>query len=169
MPPTGGAHYIVQPLYAKETIGDSVLAASEPDSEHPMVLALRDAAVAVAGAGDTVLDSQFSNIVWDANGLLFFDTGSPFFVDEHGGPLVDLGPSEAAIPAPMRLIAKKLSCKVQKDLSSSSGNPAHAALSAVRVGEERWLDALLVAFSASLDRPLSTRTCWSNSAASRRT
>jgi hypothetical protein len=36
----------------------------------------------------------------------------------------------------------------------TSGNLAHAALRAVRVGEERWLDALLLAFNASLDRPL---------------
>ncbi|MFK7918167.1 MAG: hypothetical protein AB8G14_08835 [Ilumatobacter sp.] len=148
------APYIVQPLYPKHTIGDSVLADCEPDPEHPMVLALRDAAVAVAEAGETVLDSQFSNVVWDDDGLLFFDTGSPFFVDADGEPLVDLGPAESAIPAPMRPIAKKLSVKVQKDLSDPSGNLAHAALSAVRVGQERWLDALLVAFNDSLDQPL---------------
>lgn len=150
------APYIVQPLYAKETLADSILAANEPDPEHPMVLAVRDAAVAVARAGETVLDSQFSNFVWDDDGLLVFDTGSPFFVDAHGEPLVDLGPAESAIPAPMRPLAKKLSVKVQKDLGTPSGNLVHAALSAVRVGQQRWLDALLVAFNAELDEPLRT-------------
>lgn len=151
------APYIVQPLYARETLADNILAANEPDAEHPMVLAVRDAAVAVARAGETVLDSRFSNFVWDGDELMVFDTGSPFFVDEHGEPLVDLGPSESAIPAPTRPIAKKLSAKVQQDLGTPSGNLAHAALSAVRVGQQRWLDALLAAFNTELDEPLNKR------------
>ena len=47
-------------------------------------------------------------------------------------------------------MAVKAAKKVMLDFRTPNGNLAHAALSAVRIGQERWLDAIIETFNAGM-------------------
>ncbi len=147
--------FLVQPLFPREQLVEVILEQTEPVVDHAVVVAVRDAALSAVADGRQAIDSQFSNFAWDGEQLWLFDSGSPFLYNADGSPDYELGSYARAIPAVLRPATRRIANKVCLGLGGANGNLAHAALSAVRIGQERWLDAILETFnSAIVDRSL---------------
>lgn len=142
--------FLVQPLFPREQLVEIILESEEPVVDHPVVVAVRDAALSAVADGRQAIDSQFSNFAWDGEQLWLFDSGSPFLYHADGSPDYELGSYARAIPAVLRPATRRIANKVCLSLGGPSGNLAHAALSAVRIGQERWLDAILETFNAAI-------------------
>ncbi len=142
--------FLIQPLFPKSQLVEVVLAKTDPVVDHPMIVALRDAALSAVADGRQAIDSQVSNFAWDGEELWLFDSGSPFLFHADGSPDYDLGSYARAIPAVLRPLTRRIANSVCLKLGGPSGNLAHAALSAVRIGQERWLDAMIETFNAAL-------------------
>jgi hypothetical protein len=142
--------FLIQPLFQRSQLAEVILEESEPVVNHPMVVAIRDAALDALVDGRQAIDSQFSNFAWDGAQLSLFDCGTPFVFHADGNPDYRLGVFTSAFPAVLRPVAIKAAEQVAASLGTPHGNMTHAALSAVRVGQERWLDALVETFNAGM-------------------
>ncbi|MEM9039468.1 MAG: DUF6206 family protein [Actinomycetota bacterium] len=148
------AAYLVQPCYPAEQLTENILAAEEPEAGHPLVVAVRDAALSAVTDGRQAIDPQFSNFVWHDDELTLIDTGSPFLYHADGSPDYDMGAYAESLPAVLRPLTQKLAEKVVADVGTPSGNLALSALSIVRLDQERWLDDVLTTFNERLDDPI---------------
>ncbi len=148
------AGYLVQPCYPSELLVENILATEEPAVDHPIVLAVRDASLAAVAEGHAAIDSQFSNFVWEDGVLTSIDCGSPFMYTDGGAADYEIGAYSASMPAVLKPVVIKLATKVVEETGSPNGNLELAALSIVRIGQERWLDAVLETFNERLDEPI---------------
>lgn len=146
--------FLVQPLLAKDTLAEVVLAATEPEVDHPLVVAIRDVVIAANGDGAQAIDCQFSNFAWAGGELSYFDTGSPLLYHPDGTPEIELGNYKQVLPSALMPVLRKLVEKVAREMATVEGGLAHAALSAIRIDQERWLDAILATFNSALDTPI---------------
>lgn len=154
---TGDGHwagYLVQPCYPEELLVEHLLAKEEPVAGHPIVVAVRDAALAAVADGRAAIDSQFSNFVWEDGVLTTIDCGSPFVYHPDGSADYQIGAFAASMPLVLKPLVVKLASKVVDETGSPNGNLELAALSIVRIGQERWLDAVLETFNECLDQPI---------------
>lgn len=149
----GVATYLVQPLYPKETLADTILEESTPDPEHPLVQAVCDAILQTVDRG-AVLDSQYSNFSFGDDGLILFDNGSAILVDSNGKADTDFGVVLDPVPGFLRSVARKQVGAISERLAGTRGNMAHSALSLVRVGQTRWLGPVLEVYNQHLEDPL---------------
>jgi hypothetical protein len=146
--------FLVQPLLPKETLAEVVLANSEPEVDHPLVVAIRDIVVAANSDGAQAIDCQFSNFAWVDGELSYFDTGSPLLYLPDGSPEIELGNYKQVLPTALLPVLRKLVDKVAREMGTIEGGLSHAALSAIRIGQDRWLDAVLATFNSALDTPI---------------
>ncbi|MEM8925685.1 MAG: DUF6206 family protein [Actinomycetota bacterium] len=146
--------FLVQPLLARHTLTEVQLAESEPEVDHPMVVAVRDVALAAAADGRQALDGQFSNFAWDDGRLSFFDTGSPLLYEANGDPVVEIGSYSRVLPAALMPVVRRAIVKVAREMAGPEGALMHAAMSVVRIEQRRWLDAVLATFNQALDQPI---------------
>ncbi|MEM1332337.1 MAG: hypothetical protein AAGG08_02670 [Actinomycetota bacterium] len=154
----GVAGYLVQPCYGRDLLVEHVLADAEPEVGHPIVEAVRDAALSALDVGRAAIDPQFSNFVWEDDTLISIDCGSPFLYTESGEADYDIGAFAVSMPAVLRPVVAKMASKVVAETGTPSGNLELSALSIVRIGQERWLDAVLATFNHRLDRPIDRDT-----------
>lgn len=146
--------FLIQPLLPKHSLAEEVLATTEPVANHPLVIAIRDAVVAANTDGAQAIDCQFSNFAWTDGQLAYFDTGSPLLYNPDGSPEIELGNYKQVLPTALMPVLQKLVEKVALEMRTVEGGLAHAALSAVRIDQARWLDAILATFNEVLDRPI---------------
>ncbi|WP_148288534.1 hypothetical protein [Ilumatobacter nonamiensis] len=142
--------FLIQPLFTRSQLVEKILEDTDPVVDHPMLVAVRDAALDAMVDGRQVIDSQLSNFAWDGERLALFDCGTPFVFHADGEPDYRLGVFKSAFPAVLRPVAIKAAEKVMRDFRTPNGNLAHSALSAVRLGQERWLDAIIETFNAGM-------------------
>ncbi len=142
--------FLIQPLFPRSQLVEKILEETDPVVDHPMLVAVRDAALDALVDGRQVIDSQLSNFAWDGEQLALFDCGTPFVFHADGEPDYRLGVFKNAFPAVLRPVAIKAAEKVMRDFRTPNGNLAHSALSAVRVGQERWLDAIIETFNTGM-------------------
>lgn len=142
--------FLIQPLFSRTQLVEKILEDTDPVVGHPMLVAVRDAALDALVDGRKVVDSQLSNFAWDGERLALFDCGTPFVFHADGTPDYRMGVFESAFPAVLRPVAIKAAEKVMLDFRTPNGNLAHSALSAVRVGQERWLDAIIETYNAGM-------------------
>lgn len=152
------AGYLIQPRYPKDLLVENILAATDPIDDHPIVVAVRDAALAATSDGRAAIDSQFSNFVWTDEALTTIDCGSPFMYRADGAPDYRVGAYSDAMPAALRPVVVKIATKVTAEVGTAAGNLELAALSVVRIGQRRWLDSVLATFNQRLDEPIETAT-----------
>ncbi len=152
------AGYLVQPCYPSELLVENILAAEDPTVGDPIVLAVRDASLAATDVGRAAIDPQFSNFVWEDGELITIDCGSPFMFHADGEPDYEIGAYSAAMPRLLRPVVYRLATKVVRENGRAVGNLELAALSIVRIGQERWLDAVLDTFNERLDEPIRRET-----------
>jgi hypothetical protein len=144
--------FLIQPLFSRSQLVEKILEETDPVVDHPMLVAVRDAALDALVDGRQVIDSQLSNFAWDGERLALFDCGTPFVFHADGEPDYRLGVFKSAFPAVLRPVAVKAAEKVMRDFRTPNGNLAHSALSAVRLGQERWLDAIIETFNAGMEQ-----------------
>lgn len=142
--------FLIQPLFPRSQLVEVILEESDPVANHPMLVAIRDASLNALVDGRQVIDSQVSNFAWDGQSLSLFDCGTPFVYHADGKPDYRMGVFRSAFPAVLRPTVVKAVEKVMRELRTPNGNLAHAALSAVRIGQERWLDAIIDTFNAGM-------------------
>ncbi len=152
------AGYLVQPCYPSDLLVENILAAEQPARDHPVVVAVRDASLAATDGGRAAIDPQFSNFVWEDGELVTIDCGSPFMFHPDGEPDYEIGAYSEAMPALLRPVVYRLATKVVRENGTAIGNLELAALSIVRIGQERWLDAVLETFNERLDEPIGRET-----------
>ncbi len=150
------AGYLIQPRYPANVLVENILAAEEPTPDHPIVVAVRDVALAAIEDGRAAIDTQFSNFVWIDGALTTIDCGSPFLYHPDGSPDYRVGAYSDAMPAALRPVVLKLATKISSEVGTPTGNLELAALSIVRIEQQRWLDSVLATFNQRLDDPIDT-------------
>lgn len=145
------ASYLIQPVLAKDRLVENILESEAPAKDHPIVVAVRDACVAVMDDGGVAVDSQFSNFAWDGSELAFFDIGTPFLYDENGRVDRDFGPLLDSMPAILRPLAGREAVRIANELGGRRGNLEHAAISIARMGLDSWIDPVVETFNEVID------------------
>ncbi|MCP3855422.1 MAG: hypothetical protein GY745_20585 [Actinomycetia bacterium] len=146
--------YQVQPRLDPDSLADKILAAAQPDAEHPFLVALADI---VGSFSDRVsIDSQVSNWSWDGATATSIDVGTPFFWDEHGAPIYDVKPLFRAIPAPLRTFAMSDVGRLLERYKQPRNVAADVVAMLGRIGLDQWVQPALVAFNdgLQLDTPI---------------
>jgi hypothetical protein len=140
--------YQVQPLLEPDSIADRVLAAAEPDAEHPFLVALAEI---VGSLTDRVsIDSQVPNWSWDGETATSIDIGTPFFWDDCGAPMFDVKPLFRAIPAPLRTFAMQDVGKLLERYKQPRNVAADVVAMLWRIGLDHWVQPALSAFNSRL-------------------
>ena len=146
--------YQVQPRLDPSSLGDKVLAAAQPDREHPFLLALTGI---IGSLSDRVsLDCQAPNWSWDGETATSIDVGTPFFWDDTGTSRFDFTPLYRALPAPVRGLARKDIDVLLEAYKHPRGVAADVLAMLGRIGLDDWVEPALAAFNAGLqlDVPL---------------
>ncbi|MEM7273799.1 MAG: DUF6206 family protein [Actinomycetota bacterium] len=146
--------FMVQPLLPRHTLVETILAETEPEADHPILVAIRDTLLAIVADGRQALDGQVSNFAWADGRLEFFDTGSPLLYDDAGEPEVRIGSYARVLPSALMPVVRRSIVKVANQMGGPRGTLTHTALSVLRVDQHRWLDAVLATFNTVLDEPL---------------
>lgn len=144
--------YQVQPTLPAETIGDRVLRATEPDPEHPLLVAL---AGLIASVTDRVsFDPQLPNWSWDGQCPTLIDVGTPFFWRDDGEPEMDMKPLFRAIPAPLRAFAFKDTAPLLARYKVPRNVAIDVVAQLMRIELDDWIDPAITALNAKLDQPI---------------
>lgn len=141
--------YQVQPRLEPDTLADKVLAAAEPDAEHPFLVALADIIGSLSNR--VSIDSQVTNWSWDGETATSIDVGTPFFWDEHGTSMFDVKPLFRALPAPLRTFAMRDVEKLLERYQQPRNVAADVVAMLGRIGLDEWVPPALAAFNAELD------------------
>lgn len=140
--------YLVQPLVDSETLGEKVLERSEPDADHPFLVAL---AATIALADDRLsLDAQVTNWSWHNDSLLLLDVGTPFMWDQNGALIWDMTPIAKMGPALFRSYMIKDITKVITRWQSPRGVAVDVVANLYREKLEDWIPATLEAMNRML-------------------
>lgn len=150
--------YLIQPILPKAELVETILEQAEPEKDHPVVLAVRDACIAAIDVGRAAPDSQFSNFAWDGAQLTFFDIGTPFLFHPDGSFDEGFGATLNTMPAILRPIGKREACRISQEMGGRRGNLEHAAISIARMGLDAWLDPVIETLNDVLDEPLDAAT-----------
>ena len=149
----GGRHviYLVQQLFDPSVLVDTVLAASTPSSDNPIVSALIDVVLSATQTNDVGVDAQFSNFAWVDSELVLFDVGTPFLFESDGSLALDPRHMVSPLPMPVRAKAATQINGILRDMTTRRGSFFHSALGLARVGLDDWLDPVLAAFAPHVE------------------
>lgn len=142
--------YLVQPIIPRDELLEHVLADAEPTTDHPALVAVREASTAVVRDRKVALDSQVSNFMWKDGKLAFFDVGTPFRLDPAGKARRLPALMFTTVPTVARGIGNKEASKVVNDFASARGNLRHAAISIARLGLDDWIGPAVDTFNEAL-------------------
>lgn len=140
--------YLVQPLLPAETLGDNVLSGTDPDAEHPMLLALGETISLVTP--ELSIDAQVTNWSWDGAELTLLDVGTPFVWNESGRLAFEMTPFLAMVPAPVRPFVKRDLTKLVSRWQTPRGVAADVVANLYRAGLDRWVDPALVSLNRAI-------------------
>lgn len=140
--------YLVQPLLRSETLGRRVLDRSEPDPEHPFLVALAETMQLISGR--ISIDAQITNWSWDDQTLTLLDVGTPFLWDQAGRWQFDIGPYLPMISAPLRSAARKDLTKIANRWQDPRGVALDIVANLYREGLEPWVEPTTEALNRSL-------------------
>jgi hypothetical protein len=145
------AVYLVQPVIPRNELLENVLEDTTPTVDHPALVALREASVAVVKERKVALDTQVSNFRWTDGKLSFFDVGTPFRLDAAGEAMRLPESMFSTVPKVARELGNKAATKVVNDFASPSGNLRHAAISIARLGLDDWIGPAVETFNQVID------------------
>ncbi|MEM9519169.1 MAG: DUF6206 family protein [Actinomycetota bacterium] len=148
--------YLVQPRLAGESLVETIMDVDRPREGHPAVEAVVDVALRASASGRLGVDAQFQNFAWRDGELVLFDVGTPMMFEPDGSYAFDTTAVRRVMPAFARGAAEKKFAEIVCDIGSRQGSLEQAAMSLVRVGQQRWLPVVLDLVNPHLDRPLDT-------------
>ncbi len=130
--------YLVQPLLDSATLGHNVLGSAKPDHEHPFLVALGER---IKLADDRLsIDAQVTNWAFDGSEMTLIDVGTPFMWDAAGRYEMDMRPSLAMLPAPVRSYVAKDLTKILARWRSQSGVASDVVANLYREGLDEWAE-----------------------------
>jgi hypothetical protein len=136
--------YVVQPLLARDALGEAVLKAARPSPEHPLVTAIVDLVLA-ATTEDRGIDAQVGNWAVLDGVVSYIDVTTPFSVDQHGDLEMDLDVFLEAGPPVLRpMYRRELPPSMTRWLE-----PRHALLDLVgnlyKLDLDDWVEPIIEA------------------------
>ncbi|MCP4222474.1 MAG: hypothetical protein GY773_03930 [Actinomycetia bacterium] len=146
--------YLVQPLLAKESLGNNVLATSDPDPDHPFLAALGQA---IATVSDKLsIDAQVTNWSWDDTELTLLDVGTPFMWNDDGTSRIDMKPFLPMIPALLRPLVRRDITALMRRWQEPRQTALDVVANLYREGMAEWVEPTLVAFNrvVGVDHPM---------------
>ncbi|MEM8706836.1 MAG: DUF6206 family protein [Actinomycetota bacterium] len=156
LPNRDGRHalFIVQPLYANEQLVETIMEHDEPSPDHAVVRTIVDVVLRATETRRLGVDAQFQNFAWIDGEPVLFDIGTPLMFEADGTYAYDTSVVGRIMPAPLRRVARRKYEEVVIDIGSREGALQQTAMSLVRVGQERWLPAVLDVVNPHLAAPL---------------
>lgn len=148
------AIFVVQPLYGKDDLVETIMERQEPSPDHPILQQVVDVVLRTSEGGRLGVDAQFQNFAWVDDELVLFDIGTPLTFEADGSYAYDTSVVGRVMPAPLRRVARRKYEEIVADIGSREGALKQAAMSLVRVGQERWLPAVLEVVNPHLAAPL---------------
>jgi hypothetical protein len=142
--------YLVQPLLDTNTLGNKVLAAAEPDPDHPFLAAVINA-LDVVGP-QLSIDAQVTNFAWDGTTLTLIDVGTPFVWDGDGNLAFDMGPFLKMIPAVVRPLVKRDMTRIINRWQEPRRVAVDIVANLYREGLTDWVEPALRAFNRDAHR-----------------
>jgi len=131
------------------TLANNVLAAAEPNPDHPLLTAVADV---VAEASPTCsVDAQVANFAWDGEKLTLVDVGTPFLWNENGDLQFDMKPFTGMVPAPVRGLAVRELTKALNRWSDPRIVAIDVVANLLRENLTTWTDPMLTALNRRLD------------------
>jgi len=146
--------YLVQPLLDPATLGNSVLLAAKPSSDHPLLTAIADATARACSTCS--LDAQVTNFAWDGDQLTLVDVGTPFLWTDNGDLRFEMKPFARMLPAPTRALAVRELTKVVARWNDPRIVAVDVVSNLLREGLNEWIGPMLVALNSRLqfDKPI---------------
>jgi hypothetical protein len=145
----GVVGYVVQPMLEPNSFGHRVLAAAEPDVDHPFLGALAESLAAVSATFS--VDAQVTNLSWDGATATLVDVGTPFLWTDDGRLRFDMAPFSRMIPAPTRGLAIRDLTKTIDRWSAPRGVAVDIVANLIREGLTEWVDPMLDALNRRVD------------------
>ena len=147
------AGYVVQPLLPAECLGEAILKADPPASDHPLVVAMVDH-VMTATTDRRGVDAQVGNWAVVDGQVIYIDVTTPFSVDDNGDIEVDLDVFLRAGPPIMHPIyLRELPTSMKRWLA-----PRHALLDLVgnlyKLDLDDWVQPIIDATAGRVDPPI---------------
>jgi hypothetical protein len=141
--------YLVQPMLDSASLGHNVLAASEPDPDHPFLVAVAESLDVVSSK--LSIDAQVTNFSWDGSKLTLVDVGTPFLWDDVGTFRFDMAPFVRMLPAPTRPLAVRELTKLVSRWNDRRRVGVDLVANLYREGIPEWVDPAIVALNRKLD------------------
>ncbi|MEM7273316.1 MAG: DUF6206 family protein [Actinomycetota bacterium] len=141
--------YLVQPMLDPATLGHRILAAADPDPEHPLLVAIAEALQVVSPT--LSIDAQVTNFAWDGSTLTLVDVGTPFLWDQTGRLRFDMGPFARMIPAPTRPLAIRELTKLVTRWNDPRRVGVDIVANLYREGLDDWVAPTVDALNRGLD------------------
>lgn len=149
--PRGDRHvvYLVQAMLQADSLGQNVLAAADPDPDHPFLIAVGESLAVVSDR--LSIDAQVTNFSWDGTGLTLLDVGTPFMWDDDGGLLFDMEPYTPMISAPFRWAVKRDLAKVTNRWQQPRSVATDVVGNLMREGLTSWVEPTIIALNQALE------------------
>ena len=132
--------YHRQPIAAANHLGTNVLRATPPGDDHPLIVAIADAAAAVCSP--TVgFDCQAANWLWDGGGAMQLDFTSPFTLTDSRDELTyDTRAFLQEYPLVVRPYLKREFTKLIQRYTTAEGALGDMVANLLKEGLEPWVD-----------------------------
>ena len=145
--------YHRQPIAAAEQLGTNVLRATPPADDHPLIIAIADAAAAVCSP--TVgFDCQAANWLWDGSTATQLDFTSPFTLTASRTDLTyDPRAFLQEYPVAVRPYLKREFTKLIQRYTTAEGALGDMVANLLKEGLEPWVDPTI----STVNRRLGTQ------------
>ncbi|MEM7326356.1 MAG: DUF6206 family protein [Actinomycetota bacterium] len=137
--------YLIQPMFDSATLGHRVLAAAEPNPEHPFLVAVTEALELVSPT--LSIDAQVTNFAWDGSTLTLVDVGTPFLWDDTGTLRFNMRPFSKMLPAPTRPLAIRELTKLVTRWNDPRRVGTDIVANLYREGLTQWVDPAVEALN----------------------
>lgn len=145
--------FVVQPLLAADSLGESVLAEAEPSPTHPLVTAIVDNVLSATTARRG-LDAQLGNWAVVDGSVVLLDVTTPFLFDDDGRLEMDLDVFLDAGPPLLRPIYRRELPTTMRRWT----DPRHSLLDLVgnlyKLDLDGWVAPVIEATAGRVDPPI---------------
>lgn len=144
----------IQPALPADNLCNVILRRSEQSTTHPLVSAVVDT-VTQATTDRLGIDAQLSNWSWRDDTPWQLDLTTPFMLDKHGRPELELEPFLAVLPAIVRPIVRNQMIQLIRRWMTARGALADMAANLLKEGLDAWLDPVLERVNSRVHPPVS--------------
>lgn len=145
--------FVVQPLLAADSLGESILAAAEPSPSHPLVAAIVEYVLS-SSSPRRGLDAQLGNWAVVDGRVVLLDVTTPFLFDDDGRLEMDLDVFLDSGPPILRPVYRRELPKTMRRWT----DPRHSLLDLIgnlyKLDLDHWVEPIIAATAGRVDPPL---------------